>query len=73
MGTSQMKATILLASVFGVAIFAPDANNTLGEGWAIHPFSIALTTMIIMFFWFMEDSDTPRNYNRRKGKEHKNR
>lgn len=73
MGTNQMKAAILLTSLFCTAFFAPNTDKTIGDDWAIHPFSIALTTLIIMGCWMTSESMSPRSYNRRKGKEHKNR
>jgi|LakMenE18May11ns_1017448.scaffolds.fasta_scaffold8218763_1 hypothetical protein len=72
MGTNQMKITILVASLFATAIFAPNAEKTIGDDWAIHPFSVAITTLIIMGCWTTAESMTPPRYNRRKGKERKN-
>jgi len=73
MGTNQMKIAIFGASFFCTAFFAPNADKTIGGDWAIHPFSIALTTLIIMGCWLTSESDTPRSYNRPKRKEHRNR
>jgi hypothetical protein len=72
MGTNQMKFTILVAAMFATAILAPNSEKTIGDDWAIHPFSIAITTLIIMGCWILSETNTPPRYNRRKGKEHKN-
>lgn len=68
-----MKIGIFVFAIFAAAIFSPEAHKMIGEGWMLHPFSMAITTMIIMFFWLIDDCDTPRNYNRRKGKGHRNK
>ena len=68
-----MKTVIFGISFFCVVFFAPDADKTIGGDWAIHPFSVALTTLIILGCWLVSESMTPRSYNRRKGKEHRTR
>lgn len=71
-----MKAIFLGIGFFGSCFFAPNANKTIGDEWAIHPFSVFFTLMIVMAAWYLSDSGwlkpqprTPRRYHHQTRKE----
>ena len=52
-----MKAIMFGFGVFGSVFFAPNADKMIGEGWSIHPFSVAVTLMVVMGAWILTDLD----------------
>jgi hypothetical protein len=52
-----MKLTLFLIGLFGTGFTAPNADKIIGSDWAIHPFSVFATLMIVMGAWLLSDVD----------------
>ena len=74
-----MTRTIFMGiGFFGTIWSAPNGEVTIREGWAIHPFSVFLTLLIVTTTWYLNDVGwldkpeprTRRRYHRETRKEH---